>query len=275
MSVVARDAAGVVWSFVKGSPEAVAARASRVLGPGGEAPLDERARTRLLESAGALGTSGFRVLALAYRHVGSADTSAQAEENLVWVGLVGLHRPAARRRQGGDRGPARRRDPHGHGHGRPERHGDGRRARARDRRARRPLPRLEGARPLRGRTPLGGPPPHRSLRPRDARGQAPDRPRPARRRPGRRDDRRRDQRRAGAPRGRHRDRDRARCSGRGPRILGPRRDERRLRDVAGRRGRGAADLREHPALRPLSTALQPFDDRRHARRDRHRTFRSR
>jgi P-type Ca2+ transporter type 2C len=93
MSVVARDAEGALRSFVKGSPEAVAALTTRVLGPGGEAPLDAGSRAQLLARARALGSSGFRVLALARRSLGPADAPDAAEEELVWVGLVGLIDP--------------------------------------------------------------------------------------------------------------------------------------------------------------------------------------
>ena len=93
MSVVARDAQGTIWSFVKGSPEAVAARAARVLGPDGESPLDAAGRAQLLETAAALGASGHRVLALAFRRLDPACSAAKAEEELVWVGLAGLIDP--------------------------------------------------------------------------------------------------------------------------------------------------------------------------------------
>jgi Ca2+-transporting ATPase len=93
MSVVARDHDGALWSFVKGSPEAVAECTTRLLGPTGEVPFDAEERTRLLASAAAMGSSGFRVLALAYRRLGPADRPGAAEEGLVWVGLVGLIDP--------------------------------------------------------------------------------------------------------------------------------------------------------------------------------------
>src|SRR5581483_572442 len=58
MSVVARDRHGALRSFVKGSPEAIANLATRVLGPRGEEPVDDDVRTRLLDGAAALGESG-------------------------------------------------------------------------------------------------------------------------------------------------------------------------------------------------------------------------
>jgi Ca2+-transporting ATPase len=93
MAVVVRDGEGRLWSFVKGSPESVAARAASVLGGGAEEPLDARGRERLLACAGSLGESGYRVLALAYRRLAADDTPDAAEEALTWAGLVGLIDP--------------------------------------------------------------------------------------------------------------------------------------------------------------------------------------
>ena len=96
MSVVARDGDGRIWSFVKGSPESLVARASRILSGGAEAPLDAAGRKRLLASAHALGASGHRVLAFAYRLLGpgdAGDAAEAAEEGLTWVGLAGLIDP--------------------------------------------------------------------------------------------------------------------------------------------------------------------------------------
>ena len=93
MSLVARAPDGTLWSFVKGSPEAVAGCTTRVLGPSGEVPFDADARTRVLASAAAIGSSGFRVLALACRRLGAADPPEAAEEALTWIGLVGLIDP--------------------------------------------------------------------------------------------------------------------------------------------------------------------------------------
>jgi Ca2+-transporting ATPase len=93
MAVLARDAEGRLWSFVKGSPEAVTPCATSVLVGGAEEPLDAEGRERLLARAHSLGESGHRVLALAYRHLDPADTPEAAEEALTWVGLVGLIDP--------------------------------------------------------------------------------------------------------------------------------------------------------------------------------------
>ena len=93
MSVVARDREGRLWSFVKGSPESVAARATSVLTGGAVVPLDAPGRERLLASARTLGESGHRVLAFAYRLLGADDAAEAAEEGLTWTGLAGLIDP--------------------------------------------------------------------------------------------------------------------------------------------------------------------------------------
>ena len=93
MSVVARDAEGGLWSFVKGSPESLAARATSVVAGGAEAPLDAAGRERLLASARELGESGHRVLALAYRRLPPGTAPEEAEDALTWAGLVGLIDP--------------------------------------------------------------------------------------------------------------------------------------------------------------------------------------
>jgi Ca2+-transporting ATPase len=93
MAVVARDAGSRLWSFVKGSPEVVAARAATVLVGGAEEPLDAQGRDRLLARAHSLGESGYRVLALAYRRLDPEDPPETAEDALTWTGLVGLIDP--------------------------------------------------------------------------------------------------------------------------------------------------------------------------------------
>ncbi len=93
MSVVARDREGTVHSFVKGSPEVIARLATRVLGPRGEERIDDDVRARLLDTATALGESGFRVLALAERKLESSQENDTPENDLVWVGIVGLIDP--------------------------------------------------------------------------------------------------------------------------------------------------------------------------------------
>ncbi|MEI8259191.1 MAG: hypothetical protein WCJ30_26275, partial [Deltaproteobacteria bacterium] len=67
---------------MKGSPEAVAALATSTVERGIEKPLDAAGRQSLLARAHALGESGHRVLALAYRRLDAADTTDAPEEAL-------------------------------------------------------------------------------------------------------------------------------------------------------------------------------------------------
>ena len=126
MAVVARDPDGRLWSFVKGSPEVVAARAASALVRGVEEPLDAQGRERLLAGARSLGESGYRVLALAYRRLDPARRARSGRRGPDVGGTRRPHRPAARERPRCHRSAARRRNPHRHGHGRSEGHGDGR-----------------------------------------------------------------------------------------------------------------------------------------------------
>ena len=95
MAVVARDAEGELWSYVKGSPEIVAARSTHVRVGGADVPLDAAGRARLLARAHALGESGARVLGLASRRLDPKDEDGPeaAEQGLTWSGLVGLIDP--------------------------------------------------------------------------------------------------------------------------------------------------------------------------------------
>ncbi len=93
MAVSVRDAQGEVWSFVKGSPEAVLALASRVLHAGAEGPLTAEQRARLLKEGRRLGDEGHRVLAFAFRRLEPGAALEAAERDLTWVGLAGLIDP--------------------------------------------------------------------------------------------------------------------------------------------------------------------------------------
>jgi Ca2+-transporting ATPase len=93
MCVVARAADGTVWSFVKGSPEAVVPCATRILGPSGEEPLDAEGGARVLATAARVGAAGFRVLGLARRRLAAVPAMDAAEDELTWVGLVALIDP--------------------------------------------------------------------------------------------------------------------------------------------------------------------------------------
>jgi Ca2+-transporting ATPase len=76
---------------VKGAPEAVIDTCSHVVGPEGDAPLDDAGRQDWIERSEALAEEGLRVLALARKRV--ADADATPYDDLGLIGLVGLLDP--------------------------------------------------------------------------------------------------------------------------------------------------------------------------------------
>ncbi|MFA6907507.1 MAG: calcium-translocating P-type ATPase, PMCA-type, partial [Candidatus Micrarchaeia archaeon] len=82
-------------AFVKGAPEQVFRRCTRILLQGGEAPLSRKWRKKMAADSEALGNDGMRVLALAYRPLGKKGKYApqNTERGLVLVGLVAMHDP--------------------------------------------------------------------------------------------------------------------------------------------------------------------------------------
>lgn len=76
---------------VKGAPEVVLERATRVLQGGEESEIDGKARDRWLERIGEAARGGYRLLGLAKRVV--PDAAAEPYENLTLVGFVSLVDP--------------------------------------------------------------------------------------------------------------------------------------------------------------------------------------
>lgn len=98
MSVVARRGAEH-RVFVKGAPEVVIRRCTRVQTPDGPAPLTDEAREHLLQVTSQLAGQALRVLALAGKD-GLPPSREQVEQDLVFLGFAGLNDPpreAARR----------------------------------------------------------------------------------------------------------------------------------------------------------------------------------
>lgn len=89
MSVLAQSPVGPRL-YVKGAPEVILGRSTRVLGEEGATPLTPAIRTRAETAYEAMAAEGQRVLALAVRDTSVADLS---EEDLVFVGLVGMIDP--------------------------------------------------------------------------------------------------------------------------------------------------------------------------------------
>jgi P-type Ca2+ transporter type 2C len=85
-----------VLMCVKGAPERLLSRASKLLTAKGEQPLDAAHREAVKEQGGRMAHEALRVLGLAYRlfpEVPNHEANDVSEE-LVWVGLVGMIDPA-------------------------------------------------------------------------------------------------------------------------------------------------------------------------------------
>jgi Ca2+-transporting ATPase len=90
MSTLNRSDGGYVL-HVKGAPEVVLARSSRVLGDRGLLPIDQQRRENLEKEAEQMARDGLRALAFALRPVDDRpDNPIDVESDLVYLGLVGL-----------------------------------------------------------------------------------------------------------------------------------------------------------------------------------------
>ncbi len=79
---------------VKGAPDKILERCTRVLGSSGPAELDDDARAALADQNETLAGEGLRVLAVAYRPVKEPPRDAEAAyRELTWVGLFGILDP--------------------------------------------------------------------------------------------------------------------------------------------------------------------------------------
>jgi magnesium-transporting ATPase (P-type) len=92
-------------AYVKGAPGSVDASVRTAAHRRGRAPMTPDARGAILaEQHRARGGTALRVLALAYKELPGPTTPRGGRGGgLVFVGLVGMDRPAARRGQGRDR----------------------------------------------------------------------------------------------------------------------------------------------------------------------------
>jgi len=89
MSVLRKDG-GKIVSFVKGAPESVLAKSSKILKDGRESALSERDKKTLLEENKRMASQALRVLAFAFK---KNATEKNAEQDLVFLGLVGMMDP--------------------------------------------------------------------------------------------------------------------------------------------------------------------------------------
>src|SRR5208337_2230475 len=88
------------WAFVKGAPEVIIERCTKIRASGGEIEMSAVDRARMLEAAALMANDALRVLALAHRRLDvdlpGADTigdGALIESDLTLIGLAGLQDP--------------------------------------------------------------------------------------------------------------------------------------------------------------------------------------
>ena len=103
MSVIYSDQKGGRYVFAKGAPESILPLCTEILVDGVPQKISDVQRQQVLNQNVALAEKALRVLALAYkpltfdheepRQGGGKLTVVQAEQNLVFLGLVGMHDP--------------------------------------------------------------------------------------------------------------------------------------------------------------------------------------
>ena len=89
---------GHPWAFIKGAPEVIIERCSKIRGAGGDEPMSADDRARMLEASAAMSADALRVLALAVRRLESysaddTDDGARIEHELTLLGLIGMQDP--------------------------------------------------------------------------------------------------------------------------------------------------------------------------------------
>lgn len=89
MTVVVREERGLV-AYMKGAPETVLARSTAVFADGAVHPLDMETQRALTERVGEMAGEGLRMIAAAYRPLGSGE---DPEEGLIYLGAAGIQDP--------------------------------------------------------------------------------------------------------------------------------------------------------------------------------------
>src|SRR5262249_41683751 len=97
---VVRQRQGQPWAFVKGAPEVILQRCSRLRTTRGVEVLTDSDRARMLQASTLMATKALRVMALAERPLAHWPCAAHAplcadalEQDLIFLGLVGLQDP--------------------------------------------------------------------------------------------------------------------------------------------------------------------------------------
>src|SRR5499426_969300 len=90
---VIRSQAGRSWAFVKGAPEVMLERCTRMRTTHEVKALTDSDRARMLQASALMAHDALRVLALAERPLDASVSAAEIEQDLIFVGLIGLQDP--------------------------------------------------------------------------------------------------------------------------------------------------------------------------------------
>jgi Ca2+-transporting ATPase len=81
------------WAFVKGAPEVILERCSAIRTGQGVQPLTDSDRARMLQASALMAHDALRVLALAERPLDALTDPEMIEQELIFLGLIGLQDP--------------------------------------------------------------------------------------------------------------------------------------------------------------------------------------
>jgi Ca2+-transporting ATPase len=90
---VIRTRADRSWAFVKGAPEVILERCTAIRSRQAVQALTDSERARLLQASALMAHDALRVLALAERPLDATDDSNVIEQDLTFLGLIGLQDP--------------------------------------------------------------------------------------------------------------------------------------------------------------------------------------
>jgi Ca2+-transporting ATPase len=85
--------AGRSWAFVKGAPEVILERCTRIRTTHAVTALTDSDRARMLQASALMAHDALRVLALAERSLDESASAEEIEQDLIFLGLIGLQDP--------------------------------------------------------------------------------------------------------------------------------------------------------------------------------------
>jgi Ca2+-transporting ATPase len=87
------DTPGGKLAYAKGAPEVLLTSSNRLYRGGEEREMTERDREEILEAAQQMASHALRVLGMAYKPLGGTETESEAEQDMVFAGLMGMIDP--------------------------------------------------------------------------------------------------------------------------------------------------------------------------------------